>query len=531
MSDRPKTLEPLEWKRGLSDYQVVTKLMARMGGKKGFNPIPPPQHQWQRGKGEPPLYRLWSWMCDHTIHWGHRSEYAVNKEGQELHIEHAAKDLGMDAGNVRDAWRQGCERGLWRNGNKEEGKRKLYLRGDVPAPAEVTGEDKGKEKVRTDLLPPYIVSQIKELPLARQYDFWKTYERLVTVEKAVQADLMAAARLIVGQDYDTHFREFGIKKIKETHPSKLPPEEAEARQKRIDALLPQLQGFVQTVAVSVQTPEDGVYTDEEKARIAAAKTKSANPTLLGSETSHGKSPESERRVTSDAASSPVRPPHSDDGKKRNQLPAVVPAKLTQQEADAVSSLFSDFASMQRKFKHTDFGNKEFSPDRPSDRLLVYRVLISVGVENVDDFVEHCWQKFKGDKFAMDREAKSLAPGTQYGPNSFGLILSWAVAYGGRLAEAARSPAEEQKRFRDYEVQACRQLLADPQSNVHSKVAVRQRLLQEFNIFAAPDQKERQQEMEFCRALIADSSLPGQSRDYYREVLRSYEQQAKGTSAK
>lgn len=126
MAGKPKQKDssvpnPAQWKEGLSDFQTTVALMKRMGSKNGYSPIPPPHHQWQRRKGNPPLYRIWSWLCDHTILWGHRSEYAVNKDGQELHIEHIAKDLAMDEGNVRRDWKEGVERGLWRNGTKAEG--------------------------------------------------------------------------------------------------------------------------------------------------------------------------------------------------------------------------------------------------------------------------------------------------------------------------------------------------------------------------------------------------------------------------
>jgi hypothetical protein len=104
--------------------------MSKMGSS-GFTPLPPVQHKWQDDPRQAPLHRIWSWMVGHTCAFGHMSPYAVSSEGHELHLENAAEDLRMDVANTRRAWRKGLSLGLWRNGTKEEGVRRLYFLGKL----------------------------------------------------------------------------------------------------------------------------------------------------------------------------------------------------------------------------------------------------------------------------------------------------------------------------------------------------------------------------------------------------------------
>jgi hypothetical protein len=203
-----------------NDYQQAVTLMKEMGSKRGFDPIPPDQHAWVMAKDQPPLQRLWGWMCAKTIHWGHRSPYAVTKGGEELHIEHAAADLDMDEGNMRRAWREGKERGLWRNGSKAEGPRKLYLCGHVVAEkSEPEGEEKEKDKVCTEILPPYILKKIKEWPPEHQRAFWAERERFVEVRNTVLAELVAAGREVINRHADTQLQAWGLARLRQDHAS------------------------------------------------------------------------------------------------------------------------------------------------------------------------------------------------------------------------------------------------------------------------------------------------------------------------
>src|SRR5665811_1295938 len=141
-------------KRHLGTHQENMELMKAIGSKEGYNPMPPSQHLWQMAKDQPQLMRMWSGMTFHTLHQGQRSPFAVkvvNGRQMELHMEHMAADLEVDEANAYHVWKQGEELGLWANvpfGSKPEkvrGLRRLYFRGDVPAPKAVE-KDKGRTK-------------------------------------------------------------------------------------------------------------------------------------------------------------------------------------------------------------------------------------------------------------------------------------------------------------------------------------------------------------------------------------------------
>src|SRR3954454_20327661 len=81
-----------------------TELMKAMGGR-SWNPIPPDQHKWpMKNTSVPPLFRLWSWMLEHSIRKGRRKGYVCNDHGEAMTIIHAADQLGMDHGGCRRAW-------------------------------------------------------------------------------------------------------------------------------------------------------------------------------------------------------------------------------------------------------------------------------------------------------------------------------------------------------------------------------------------------------------------------------------------
>lgn len=364
-----------------SDYQQVKRLMKEMGARSGFDPLPPDQHKWQAAKDEPPLHRIWAWMCAHTIHWGHRSAFAVSREKHELHLEHIAADLDMDEGNVRRTWRDGVRKGLWRNGTEQEGPRKLFLCGEVK-PQATEGEEKAEE-VCTDLLPPYITKQIKELPEQKQEEFWRGYKADLLVQKRVHADVTAAVRLIFDGKQDSRFQAFGIKKIREQHAkAKKPGAGAQASQQpangangngsigrdRLQPLLPAIEGFVQTVAESVQTQIETSYKAESGAVQTAA-------SLLPAE-AHRKG----QRMGAGAASDGPgrhRETRAVDGEKRfNQLPShAKPIPNTREEAEnpengsaalpaEADALFREIAHMQRAYAATDFGKAPFCRENP-----------------------------------------------------------------------------------------------------------------------------------------------------------------------
>lgn len=446
----------------------LTKLMKEIGAP-SFNPLPPDQSEWQKDITLPPLIRLWSWLFHSTMTWGHDSPYAVDAAGHERHLEDAARDLGLDLANTYRAWRDMVARGIGRPGTKAEGKRRMYLCGTVK-PAEApevpwsNGEEKANEIVCTDNLRPYILLQIKELPPEKQQEFWVGHHRLVKVEKAVRADLMAASRLIIDQDYDTHFQAFGIKKIREDRELRPPSEE---RQQRLDAILPQLKLFVQTISVSVQTRENEVYN--------GTKLSGETPVSLLQLEKGNKRPEPRSVDHLDTVSSPVQPQHPVDGKKFNQRyapktgSAISP--LNETEKQALDSVLEKTLVLQRNFSHMDFSQELISAKSKNDRLFALRVVAAVGPANLDQFFQSVYKQLSN----LDRNSLGKLPGRVPGPRSLGLILDWAVRYGDRLDEAARMEAIEQQRWTARVIVSCQEILADPRESSETKDLVRQRL--------------------------------------------------------
>lgn len=400
----------------------VVALMRRMGVKgHPFDPMPPQQHRWEwHQKDQPPLYRLRSWLYGHTIAFHHRYEYAVNDQGQELHLEHAAEDLGMDAANVRRAWSDGLTFGLWRNGTKAEGPRKLFLCGEVRP----MGEEKAKRKVCIDLLPPYILKQIKELDPEKQEEFWAGYKADHALEKRVHADLTVAVRLIFDHKDDTRFEAFGIKKIREQHPPHRNANEARAR---VQPLLPEVERYVQTVTESVETSQNGTYKE-------AANGSTDSATLLRQNL-----PEEPRVLapagSSDGDSRPSKPLPQDGSKPPKQLPAEPEAVCeNDEERKALDLLFREVSAMQAAYKHTDFAREKVSRERKSDQVTLYKILKILGTANVVPFLLYAASEFKG----MDRnglgKAPARPPGHPHGPRSLGLLVTWAERW---RAERAR----------------------------------------------------------------------------------------------
>lgn len=438
-------------------------------GAPSLDPIPPDQYLWMQKAGEPPLYRLWSWMIYQTMHWGRDSAFAISADGHEFHLAHAAKDLEIAEKNIHLYWREGLRRGLWRNGTRAEGTQRMYLCGRVQPLEE--GKEAGKQSLAEEHeiictydLTPYIYQKLKEWPSDKYEKFLA--ERLVEVKvrKDSVAETVAAVRTILNDSDDTWFSQRGLEKrrnkAEEAAAGEDPDLDEQARVERRKALLPYVENFVQKIRVSVQSAPPPVYKDNQK-------SSTNTPTLLGSEKSQIK-PEERAGVNLDGSHRPSGPSHSGDGKKLNQLPAL---SLTPAEKQAEKLIFSRFADMQEAFPNTDFSSELISASKRQDQLLVHRVLYAVGAANIEDFLALCWRRFKGqDKQALGKlPAKSRAPGAEHGPRSFGLLLSWAQAYGEKLVEAARASAEEQARFRGQEISALRELLADPsEPEVHKQ---------------------------------------------------------------
>lgn len=420
----------------------IKKLTKAMGAPY-LDLIPPDQHKWQMDKGEPPIHRMWSWLCSHTIHWNgqERSAWAIDKENNDLFIEHLAKDVfGDGAGNLANArtyWQEGKARGLWRNGTKEEGKRRLYLCGEVtPAQPELPADP---EKSMYILIPDQILKKTKGWPAEKLESFRVWYSGWAPTRKEVRdtsiAELVGVARGILDRDDDTALlAEWGIPPNRQEHKNGKSQEEAEASQARVAAIAASVDKYVHTVSEFVQAHKNGGYKQPVQAENGSA-------TLLSSENSQ-RGPE-RAVVHSETAQQSRSSSFPDDGKKLfKQVP--VPETLvsaprgqktrtpsTAEEKEAVEILFTEIERMQVYFKHTDFSSSPVSRESASDQIMMLRVAHAAGPDNMTEFLLEVRGMFKGlDKNAMGK-LPPRAPGHPNGPRSLGLILKWAEDFGRR----------------------------------------------------------------------------------------------------
>ena len=457
---RPNTNETPQ-----SEYQRVRLLMKEIGSSSGFDPIPPDQHAWMLDPTQPPLQRMWAWMLAHTIHWGHRTAYATDKRsdgrqpGRELHMEHIAADLKdvdgreMDLANAYRVWRRGVERGIWRDGTAEEGPRRLYLTGKVPKFSST-----GKEIVCTDNFPRSIQNQINNLdwPVEKQLQFRERWGLENELQGHVQAALIAANRSVFTERQDNILTEFGLEPIHQEHTKKHEtPADAEARRKRIEPIRSHLHNYVQTIREYVQT--------------APNPPRETTASLLPAERNTRE--EVARSVGPLPRSRNGKPPRYDGEKPINQLPAPRPAPIfTQSEHKAANLIYSEIEQMQgyEGFKHMDFTRERISKTRKSDQLFVSRVLMAVGPENVEQFLQRVWMQLKN----LNKNALGKLPGRAPAPRSLGLILTWAVEYGENITEAARMEAEEKQRWMERCIANCHETMNDPEETAEAKFEAR-----------------------------------------------------------
>jgi hypothetical protein len=222
-------------------------LMLAMGSTKGFDPIPPDQYTTYQDARYSPEIRLWAWLLAQTIRQGRRSRYAVDDRGGELTLKHAAKELKMDPGNLRRAWRY-----LEQEGRAHVEGRLLCLDGDVKL-GSTEGAKEKRSEVCTDLFPPYILKQFNKLTPDRQALLLTRYNEHRRTESKLLAEAVAGVRSIFEQRENIIFSEFGIKKIRDQ-------KRRESESALIPLLLPLVDGFVQTS----QKPRDGESVQTSK---------------------------------------------------------------------------------------------------------------------------------------------------------------------------------------------------------------------------------------------------------------------------
>lgn len=464
--------------------------------------IPPDQHKWQGEAGMPPLIRIWSWLCGHTIHWNgqERSAFAIDKEGHELRLERIADDLDMDAGNVRQYWAEGVKLGLWRNGTKEEGRHRLYLCGEVkpvkeklemPDPKDKPAVDEAVYTYRSKRMRPYLLAQVNAMPQDAQDSYWAEWTPRHLAADQSFAELTACHRQVTDEDDDNQFARYAVKKIRETHKPKGTPEEiaakvkeAEARRQRILALRPEVERYVRTV--------EKLVCEQEKSAGIPPKMESTDPTTLlpqrttreeperaGESLStatpeHGQTPPDERRSANKqlpAGETLVSSPRS------SQSPNSAPRVLTPEEADGEATLYAELKKMQEAYPRSEFAAQAISRKRRCDQIVVRRILDSVRPENVRDFLLDVARKFKGlDTNALGK-SPGRAPGMSSGPRSIALIEIWARDYADHLDESARATAEAEAAHRAEEARACRDLITDRAETDTAKRWARERLQQ------------------------------------------------------
>lgn len=432
------------WREGLSDHQVNMTLVKRMGGKHGYNPIPPAQHGWQLEPGVPEgVHRIWSFLCAHTIHFGHRSEYAITSDGQELYIENVASALAIEESNARTYWRWGCRRGIWRNGTPKEGKRRLYLCGEVTPQAAEEDADENQKVVCTYHFSSHILNKIKELTPERQKEFWSAYARHDAVRKDVLADLVAVSRMVLDRDEDTLLRSFGLERERQNHTRKADPDEIRARAERMASIEGHVERYVRTIEATVQSSPSALHIVAN----GSVQGDFDGPTLLGSETA--REGQSGRAASvSNGHARPLEGAPSQDGKKSGYLPAAESRVPSEAELAATKTVIEQVGGLQNALpKRFESGWRVLDPENKGDHAWALKVARAAEPAEILDFVADLKQRITSRK----------GLGHQVGP---GLILEWAGdfhrgAAARRQLKAQHEATERQLRENEAQRQAAR----------------------------------------------------------------------------
>lgn len=243
------------------------QLMQAMGAK-WWDPMPTDQHQWQQAEGEPPLMRLWSWMCAHTIAHDFRSPCAVRADGKPATLKDASKELSLDLGQVSRLWSRGEQKGLWCRKGRE-----LHLNGGVTL-AQVSEANKRRKLDCTTSLSPSDLLKIKGWPKERREAFYAAWVPLQKFRDDYEALKIAEARAECDPIEDSMRRRFELEKIRHT------------KEKRKPVAFPQLLlDFVQSTPAGVIVQSNGHDRTEGEAggENVAVQRRSATPSLLGLE--------------------------------------------------------------------------------------------------------------------------------------------------------------------------------------------------------------------------------------------------------
>jgi hypothetical protein len=458
----PKKPAPVQ-----SQDMDVVELMKAMGGNGWFNPESNDQIKWQIldfGEETVPraIYRMHAWMKLHTTTRGNRQPYA-NRAGTELHLDHMAEDLDIELHNLRAYWRRGEEMGLWRKGTKKgERPKGLYLNANIAPVAEIS-EEEPEKGVCTNPLPeallklkPYMREQLERLSPETLQQVATRFVRIELIRNAALAEVVSAVRTVIDQDEDTLWREFNIekKRLDPTKKEQSAEELAEAaeRQHRLDALIPHVQGYVQTLQVSVQTqkvevyepPADSAQTPEKNGlRLVENGKSNQNGRVSG----NGETPDTllvlkplkeeqdlrEGGLLHGAHQSTSQTP-ANDGKKSVHLPAR--QKLNDHDEQRAISLLSGIAVLQRTHPEHFENGEVVDLENKGDWAWAAKAIRIVPEKEQSDFVSY-----------IRNRVTHPALGKRVG---LGLILEWAGDFrrGAPEREKAKRKAAAEKEKRE-----------------------------------------------------------------------------------
>jgi len=201
--------------QGTNRESELQRFARELGSKRGLDPIPPFQHEWQGAVAESPLARLWSWMCGHTVVQGVRSAYAM-RQGRPATLADAAREIPMQRALVGRAWAEGERYGAWRRDEKQ----RLWLAGDGNMTQII--EAKKRRKIDcTVYLSKTEISTVQSWPKERAAQFFELWDGLQSYRRQLARDAIWRAREASQRIEDTIRGDFGL--LKKRFPSERRP--------------------------------------------------------------------------------------------------------------------------------------------------------------------------------------------------------------------------------------------------------------------------------------------------------------------
>lgn len=480
---------------------------ARGCGASRFNPALPDQAKVLRFKPWPLVIRLRGWMEVHTSEWPRISPYAVGDDkGTELHIEHAAYDLGdllpecqcgkgcepyactkakrkpVDMAYMRRAWRWGVRMGWW--GNQQHpsgtprdnyhGKRRMYLYGAIDLAK--SEQEAGKPELElhnpltrsqdcTVLFGHHIWLQIKDRPQDEIENMISEEETEREIARDLLADTVAATRWYITQRKHSRHLRWGVKphdkkeyEYQNGHAADYSERQDLVRDHYAPALAPLLESAVGKRTVQ---SSQGTVHDQEDASYSEGREQCTHPlSLLGQNPSE--KPRLERRSVGSGnhSGSSETPPVEDrsdcnlqytDQEQPANGPEEPQAEFTPEQKNAVNLLFEQTREFQLQFPNTRFGKPLVNPEDKGDVAWALRVLEKVGAMEMGEFIDEVKERIglgTRDRRDVSRDCR---PDLNKGKRFVGLFVEWAHTWHAdaqnREAERLRVKQLEEERDR------------------------------------------------------------------------------------